>query len=112
MGISGTENKTKMVDSKELIMNLKKVFSNSELKIIVQQLQKLKQAKDEMRDITQILRSIRLAMFKDQKEPSETDKLFSGKQACLQQLKTFIPIHYRDQFCSYFRNCLEPGAQN
>ena len=65
MGISGTENKTKMVDSKELIMNLKKVFSNSELKIIVQQLQKLKQAKDEMRDITQILRSIRLAMFKD-----------------------------------------------
>lgn len=65
MGISGSENKTKMVDSKELIMNLKKVFSNSELKIIVQQLQKLKQAKDEMRDITQILRSIKLAMFKD-----------------------------------------------
>ena len=42
MGIGGTENRQKLGNTQELISHLKKVFSNNELKIIVQQLQKLK----------------------------------------------------------------------
>mmetsp|Transcript_3359 Transcript_3359/g.4469 ORF Transcript_3359/g.4469 Transcript_3359/m.4469 type:complete len:85 (+) Transcript_3359:704-958(+) len=83
MGIGGTENQAKIGNTKELISNLKQVFSNSELKIIVMQLQKLKQSKESTKDITQVLRSMKLAMFKDQKDPCATDKHFKGKQKCL-----------------------------
>ncbi len=65
MGIGGVENKVKMGNTKDLISNLKNGFSNNELKIIVQLLQRLKSIKEGNKDISGILKSMKLAMFKD-----------------------------------------------
>ena len=65
MGIGGMENKKKINDTGDLIKSLKKVFGNTELKLIVECLQKLKQAKDGLEQIQNVLRSLGRAIFKD-----------------------------------------------
>ena len=65
MGIGGHENKVKINNTGDLISQLKKVFSNTELKVVVQCLQKLKAAKDGVKDIKGVLRNLKLVIFKD-----------------------------------------------
>ena len=89
-------NQQQKSNTQGLIAQLKEVFSTTELKVIVNCLQKLKQGKNGTQDnITNVLRSLKLAVFKDQKNPKETDKKFEGKQACLVNLLTYIPHKFK-----------------
>lgn len=102
MGIGSLENKEKMTSTTDLIGSLKKVFTPTELKVIVTCLQKLKQAKEGTKDIQGVLKSLKLAIFKDQKTPSVTDKRFEGKYYCVESLAGFIPPKFRLEFMTYF----------
>ena len=73
MGIGCLESNVKLNDTRQLIIMLKKVFSNTELKLVISCLQKLKEAQDGLRDIQNVLRSLKLAFFRDQKIPRNTD---------------------------------------
>ena len=111
MGMVVHENKAKINNTSDLISQLKKVFSNTELKVVVQCLQKLKAAKDGVKDITGVLRNLKLVIFKDQKKPRKTDKRFDDKHNCIVQLAGFIPPKHRKEFDSYFEPFIgEPKA--
>ena len=101
-----------MANTGELIASLKKVFTNAELKVIVECLQKLKKAKDRVDDISGVLASLKQAIFKQQTNPRETDKAFVGKHQCLEKLAGFIPPKFRSEFDAFFLPLIQGSAFN
>lgn len=108
-----TENRAEKVNNTaDLISMLKKVFSNKELKVIVQCLQKIKAATDGLKTIQSVLRNLRLVIFRDQKTPSATDKLFDDKKECILQLSGFIPPRHKQAFDACFEPLLRKKASS
>ena len=55
-----------------------------------------------MKEISGILKSMKLAMFKDQKNPRLTDARFNEKHLCIMKLSTFIPAKFLPEYLRYF----------
>ena len=86
LGLGNLDAKVQMQNTADLISSLKKVFSNTELKVVTECLKKIKEAKDGARNISTALKQLKLAMFRDQKRPRETDAKFDDKHECILKL--------------------------
>jgi len=99
-----------MQNTADLITSLKKVFSNTELKVVTECLKKIKEARDGVRNISSVLNQLKLVIFRDQKNPRVTDAKFNEKHECILKLQGFIPPMHKAEFAAYFEPIIGPPA--
>ena len=65
LGLGKFDAKVQMQNTADLISSLKKVFSNTDIKVVTECLKKIKEAKDGEMNISTALKQLKLSMFRD-----------------------------------------------